>query len=59
MYKYKVANIRITDPNDSILTMPTDNEKLTMNNCYPFNYVGRAPDRFIVECEYVGVFDKE
>ena len=59
LYKYKVANIRITDPNDSTVTMPTDNEKLTMYTCYPFNYVGSAPNRFIVECDYVGVFDKE
>ena len=59
VYKYKVANTRVTDPNDTTVTMPSDNEKLTMYTCYPFNYVGRAPNRFIVECEYIGVFDKE
>ena len=59
VYKYKVANTRVTNPNDTTVTMPTDNEKLTMYTCYPFNYVGRAPNRFIVECDYIGVFDKE
>lgn len=59
VYKYKVANTRVTDPNDTTVTMPSDDEKLTMYTCYPFNYVGRAPNRFIVECEYIGVFDKE
>lgn len=59
VYKYKVASTRVTDPSDSTVTMPTDSEKLTMYTCYPFNYVGSAPNRFIVECDYVGVFDKE
>lgn len=58
VYKYKVSNIRVTDPDDSTVTMPTDFEKLTMYTCYPFNYIGTAPERFIVECDYVGVFDK-
>lgn len=58
VYKYKVSNIRVTNPDDSTVTMPTDFEKLTMYTCYPFNYIGTAPERFIVECDYVGVFDK-
>lgn len=58
VYKYKVSKTRITNPDDSTVTMPTDYEKLTMYTCYPFNYVGNAPERFIVECDYVGVFDK-
>ena len=59
IYKYKVKKTRITHPNDTTVTMPTDYEKLTMYTCYPFNYVGSAPNRFIVECDYIGVFDKE
>ena len=59
LYKYKVVKTRVTDPKDNTVTMPTDKEKLTMYTCYPFNYVGRAPNRFVVECDYIGVFDKE
>lgn len=59
LYKYKVANTRVTNPDDTTVTMPSDNEELIMYTCYPFNYVGRAPERFIVECDYIGVFDKE
>ncbi len=58
VYKYKVKSTRITKPTDGTVTKPTDYEKLTLYTCYPFYYIGNAPDRFIVECEYIGVFDK-
>lgn len=58
IFEYKVSDIRITKPNDTTPTAPTENEQLTVYTCYPFNYVGRAPERFIVTCEYIGVHDK-
>ncbi|MGL5346385.1 MAG: class D sortase [Peptostreptococcaceae bacterium] len=54
-YKYKVSNIRITNPDDTSVTEPTDFEKLTVYTCYPFNFVGRAPERYIVECEFLEI----
>lgn len=57
-YEYKVADIRITKPTDLTVMEPTDYEKLTMYTCYPFNYIGNAPDRFIVEGEFVAVHNK-
>lgn len=58
VYKYVVKSTRITTPDDTEVTKPTDYEKLTLYTCYPFYYIGNAPERFIVECEYIGVFDK-
>lgn len=54
-FHYKVSDIYITDPNDMNPGKISDTEKLTMYTCYPFNYLGSAPQRYIVVCEYVKV----
>lgn len=57
-YKYKVSDIKITEPTDTSVTEPTDYETLTVYTCYPFNYIGRAPQRYIVNCEFVGIVEE-
>lgn len=54
-YEYKVKEINIVDKNARHILDPTDYEQLTMYTCYPFNYIGAAPKRFVVTGEYVGV----
>ena len=54
-YHYKVSKIWITDKDDRNVCEPADHEMLVMYTCYPFNYIGSAPDRYIVECEYIKV----
>ena len=54
-YAYNVSDIKITKPTDSSVLEPTNYEKLTMYTCYPFNYIGRAPERFVVNGEFVAV----
>ena len=51
-FTYKVSNIRITDPDDLTVCEPTDKEQLTLYTCYPFNFIGSAPQRYIVVCDY-------
>jgi sortase A len=46
---YIVRRIRITDPHDVSVLQPTASRTLTLVTCYPFYYVGPAPQRFIVE----------
>lgn len=58
-YEYKVKDIKIVKPTDSSVMDPTDYEKLTMYTCYPFSYIGHAPERFVVEGEFVGVSDNK
>ena len=58
VYEYKVSDITITKPTDTSVTEPVDYEKLTMYTCYPFSYIGNAPERFIVDGEFVGVHEK-
>ncbi len=45
---YEVHDVSIVDKHDESLLEPTEQKKLTLVTCYPFYYVGNAPQRFIV-----------
>jgi len=45
---FEVSKITIVDSQDISVLDPTDTAVLTLITCYPFYYVGYAPDRFIV-----------
>lgn len=46
---YEVTDLQIVDANDRSIIVPSaPDEKLTVTTCYPFTYVGDAPDRYIV-----------
>ncbi|HXW56188.1 MAG TPA: class D sortase [Candidatus Cybelea sp.] len=47
-YKYKVRSTSIVDPTDVGVLAPTGRPILTLVTCYPFDYVGSAPRRFIL-----------
>lgn len=50
-YRYRVVSIWIVNPSDiSVLDTGTD-EILTLVTCYPFYFVGPAPDRYIVRAK--------
>jgi sortase A len=54
--EYRVVEIFITDPLDvSVLESIDEQSVLTLITCYPFNYIGFAPDRFIVRAEALSV----
>ena len=46
--QYTVTAIQITTPEDVSVLGPTDTPSLTLVTCYPFYFVGSAPQRFIV-----------
>jgi len=46
--EFEVSEITIVDSQDISVLDPTDTAVLTLITCYPFYYVGYAPDRFIV-----------
>ena len=52
-YRYRVVSTRIVSPNEVSVLDSTGTEILTLVTCYPFYYVGAAPDRFIVRAERV------
>lgn len=53
-YRYRVISTGIVSPSDVEVLDPGDSEILTLVTCYPFYFVGSAPDRFIVRAERVG-----
>ena len=48
---YVVRDTRIVDPSEVSVLAPTQGPVLTLVTCYPFNYIGAAPRRFIVQAE--------
>lgn len=52
-YRYRVVSTKIVGPNDIAVLDPSGNEILTLVTCYPFYFVGSAPNRFIVRAERV------
>ena len=48
MYHYYVQRTNIVQPEDVWVLNPTGYAALTLVTCYPFSYIGSAPERFIV-----------
>ena len=48
VFDYAVEWTRVVKPTDVEVLNPTEKPSLTLITCYPFHYVGSAPDRFIV-----------
>ncbi len=49
--EYAVQYVEIVSPDDVDAINPTDESQLTLITCYPFFYVGSAPERFIVHAK--------
>ena len=46
--RYRVTELKVVDPTDVSVLDPTDEPSVTLVTCYPFYYVGNAPQRYIV-----------
>jgi sortase A len=49
--RYQVRELSIVEPDDLSVLAPHEKPTLTLITCYPFTYVGNAPQRFIVRAE--------
>lgn len=47
-YEYEVKTVMVVDPSDTAVLQSKGIDELTLVTCYPFRFVGTAPDRFIV-----------
>lgn len=47
-HEYRVSGTAIVSPRDRRVLKPTVAETLTLVTCFPFHYLGSAPERFIV-----------
>jgi sortase A len=52
-FTYEIKNIRIVDKDDKTVIVPFDHAVLTVTTCYPFDYNGSAPDRYILIADLV------
>jgi sortase A len=52
-YHYRVVSTKVVKPSDIAVLDSDANEVLTLVTCYPFYFVGAAPDRFIVRAERI------
>lgn len=52
-YEYEVRSVRVVEPEDTSVLDSGDAEELTLVTCYPFRFVGPAPERFIVRAARV------
>jgi sortase A len=52
-YRYRVVSTQIVNPEDVGVLSPTGRETLTLVTCYPFQFVGSAPKRFIVRADCI------
>jgi sortase A len=46
--RYEVDWVQITTPGDGAIVLPTTDSALTLVTCYPFHYIGAAPERYVV-----------
>jgi sortase A len=47
-YDYSVDGVEVVDPDDVQVMAPRSDATLTLVSCFPFDYVGPAPKRFVV-----------
>ena len=48
VFEYGVEGTEVVDPKDTAVLRETADAELTLITCFPFNYIGAAPKRFIV-----------
>jgi sortase A len=53
-FLYRVRRTQVVTPNNTSALRPTATAELNLITCYPFYYVGSAPERFVVEARLAG-----
>ena len=49
-YEYEIKDYEIVDRDDTSVIGPMGEEVLVVSTCYPFEFYGFAPDRFVFYC---------
>jgi sortase A len=52
-YRYRVNLTRVVEPEETEVLDNDDDDILTLVTCYPFNFVGSAPRRYIIRAHRV------
>lgn len=54
-YEYEIKRTWITNAEDRSVIIKKDDPTLTLTTCYPFTFIGAAPDRYIIEAPLVKI----
>jgi sortase A len=54
-FTYTIVSLKIVDAKDKSVIVPTNHARLTLSTCYPFRYIGNAPQRFIVGATLIAI----
>ncbi|CUB40282.1 MULTISPECIES: class D sortase [Bacillus cereus group] len=54
-YTYRINKHWITDSEDRTVIVDKNEPTLTLTTCYPFDYIGDAPDRYIIESSLLSI----
>ncbi|WP_408006365.1 class D sortase [Pseudalkalibacillus sp. A8] len=57
-FTYKVRKVRIVDEDDRTVIVPKPRATLTVSTCYPFDFIGAAPERYVLIAELKGKTSK-
>jgi len=52
-FVYEVKKTKIVDADDKSVIRPYDKPVLALSTCYPFNFIGPAPKRYVIFSELV------
>ena len=52
-FTYEIDDIKIVHKDDRTIIVPIDHAVLTLTTCYPFNFVGSEPYRYIVSAKLI------
>lgn len=55
IFTYQIRKTWITSENDRSVIVPINKPVLSLTTCYPFNYIGSAPDRYIIRADLIEV----
>ncbi len=55
IYTYQIRKTWITHAEDRTVIVPIPRPVLTVTTCYPFDYKGNAPDRYIIRADLVRI----
>jgi sortase A len=58
-FDYRVSETLIVKPDEVWVLEPTPVTTLTLISCWPFNYIGHAPERFIVRAKRIPTVNVE
>ena len=52
-FTYRVNKVRIVDEDDRTVIVPKPRATLTVTTCYPFQFIGDAPERYVLVAHLV------